>query len=125
MLTGLYFYYVANCCTMRLPLFCFLLSSRQNKTIKNRLWKTALFESFSFKKKCDRNEYPVSNPFWFLFTCWHFFQGLFWLFGRNFLNVSYKSTGDKLSWLCLYFNPFKHILFHVWNFILFFIFSTF
>ena len=28
MLTGLYFYYVATCCTMRLPLFCFLPTSR-------------------------------------------------------------------------------------------------
>ena len=71
----------------------------------------------------------VSNPFWFLFTCGHFFQGLLWLFGRKLLNISYESTGDKLSWLCLYFSPFKHILFSCIEFYigssLFFIFSTF
>ena len=62
------------------------------------------------KKKVIGMNILVSNPFWFLFTCWHFFQGLLQLFGRKLLNISYESTGDKLSWLCLYFSPFKHIL---------------
>ena len=34
MLTGLFFYYVVTCCTMRLPLFCFLLSSRPEDNVQ-------------------------------------------------------------------------------------------
>ena len=35
MLTGLYFCYVATCCTMRLPLFCFL-SSRPEDNVQKK-----------------------------------------------------------------------------------------
>ena len=42
MLTGLYFYYFATCCIMRLPLFCFLLSSRPKDNVQKNLWKKTL-----------------------------------------------------------------------------------
>ena len=41
MLIGLYFYYVATCCTMRLPPFCFLLSSRPEDNVQKSMGKDA------------------------------------------------------------------------------------
>ena len=42
MLTGLYFYYVATFCIMRLPLFYFLLSSRPEDNVQKNLWEKTL-----------------------------------------------------------------------------------
>ena len=42
MLTRLYFYYVATCCIMRLPLFCFLLTSRPEDNVQKNLWEKTL-----------------------------------------------------------------------------------
>ena len=39
MLIGLYFYSVATCCTMRLPLFCFLLTSRPEDNVQKSMGK--------------------------------------------------------------------------------------
>ena len=39
MLTGLYFYYVATCCTTRLPIFCFLRTSGQKIMYKKSMGK--------------------------------------------------------------------------------------
>ena len=39
MLTRLYFYYVTTCCTMRLPIFCFLLTSRPEILYKKSMGK--------------------------------------------------------------------------------------
>ena len=42
MLTRLYFYYVTTCCTMRLPIFCFLLTLRPEDTVQKNLWEKTL-----------------------------------------------------------------------------------
>ena len=42
MLTGLYFYYVATCYTMKLPIFCFLLTSRPEDNVQKNLWEKTL-----------------------------------------------------------------------------------
>ena len=42
MLTGLYFYYVTTCCTMRMPIFCFLLTSRPEDNVQKNLWEKTL-----------------------------------------------------------------------------------
>ena len=44
MLTGLYFYYVAVSCTMRLPIFCFVLTSRPEDNVPKNLWKKTLID---------------------------------------------------------------------------------
>ena len=42
MLARLYFYYVTTCCTMRLPTFCFLLTSRPEDNVQKNLWEKIL-----------------------------------------------------------------------------------
>ena len=55
MLIGLYFYSVATCCTMRLPLFCFLLTSRPEDDVQKIYGKITLInkkytENTSFRE---------------------------------------------------------------------------
>ena len=47
MLTGLYFSYVATCYIMRLPLFCFLLSSRPEDNVQKIYGKDSHKEKYT------------------------------------------------------------------------------
>ena len=47
MLTGLYFYYVTTCCTMRLPIFCFLLTSRPEDNVQKSMGKDSYKQKYT------------------------------------------------------------------------------